>query len=105
MDRFDCQFLMGTFVNVYFNSFIMNKESPEKLLAQVIQSEPNVDSPTLPTRIDLNGKLMNVADLRVESRASNGDFHGAQGRATSEETTLIHQFHSLHQQFKRVNSL
>lgn len=34
MDRFDCQFLMATFVNVYISSFI-RMASPAKLLAQV----------------------------------------------------------------------
>lgn len=34
MDRFDCQFLMATFVNVYISSFIRTA-SPQKLLAQV----------------------------------------------------------------------
>ncbi|CAG9800338.1 unnamed protein product [Chironomus riparius] len=33
MDRFDCQFLMATFVNVYISSFIRTA-SPQKLLAQ-----------------------------------------------------------------------
>lgn len=34
MDRFDCQFLMATFVNVYIHSFIRTP-SPQKLLQQV----------------------------------------------------------------------
>nr|CAD7427639.1 unnamed protein product [Timema monikensis] len=34
MDRFDCQYLMATFVNVYISSFIHNA-SPQKLLQQV----------------------------------------------------------------------
>lgn len=34
MDRFDCQFLMATFVNVYISSFI-RIASPQKLLALV----------------------------------------------------------------------
>lgn len=34
MDRFDCQFLMATFVNVYISSFIRTA-SPQKLLALV----------------------------------------------------------------------
>lgn len=34
MDRFDCQFLMATFVNVYISSFI-RQASPQKLLTQV----------------------------------------------------------------------
>lgn len=34
MDRFDCQFLMATFVNVYISSFIRTA-SPAKLLQQV----------------------------------------------------------------------
>lgn len=34
MDRFDCQFLMATFVNVYISSFIRTP-SPSKLLSQI----------------------------------------------------------------------
>lgn len=34
MDRFDCQFLMATFVNVYISSFI-RIASPQKLLSMV----------------------------------------------------------------------
>lgn len=34
MDRFDCQYLMATFVNVYISSFIQTA-SPQKLLQQV----------------------------------------------------------------------
>ena len=34
MDRFDCQFLMATFVNVYIHSFIRTA-SPQKLMQQV----------------------------------------------------------------------
>lgn len=34
MDRFDCQFLMATFVNVYISSFIRTA-SPQKLLVLV----------------------------------------------------------------------
>lgn len=34
MDRFDCQYLMATFVNVYITSFIRTA-SPQKLLQQV----------------------------------------------------------------------
>ncbi|XP_055687909.1 phosphatidate cytidylyltransferase, photoreceptor-specific-like [Lutzomyia longipalpis] len=39
MDRFDCQFLMATFVNVYISSFIRTA-SPGKLLAQVYTLKP-----------------------------------------------------------------
>lgn len=39
MDRFDCQFLMATFVNVYISSFI-RMASPAKLLAQVFNLKP-----------------------------------------------------------------
>lgn len=35
MDRFDCQYLMATFVNVYISSFIA-MPSPQKLLQQVL---------------------------------------------------------------------
>lgn len=35
MDRFDCQYLMATFVNVYISSFI-RMDSPQKLLQQVL---------------------------------------------------------------------
>ena len=34
MDRFDCQYLMATFVNVYITSFIRT-DSPQRLLQQV----------------------------------------------------------------------
>ena len=37
MDRFDCQFLMATFVNVYIHSFIRTA-SPQKLMQQVCRS-------------------------------------------------------------------
>lgn len=39
MDRFDCQFLMATFVNVYISSFI-HTASPQKLLQQVYSLKP-----------------------------------------------------------------
>lgn len=39
MDRFDCQFLMATFVNVYITSFIQ-RDSPQKLLTQVLYLKP-----------------------------------------------------------------
>ncbi|XP_059472735.1 phosphatidate cytidylyltransferase, photoreceptor-specific [Neocloeon triangulifer] len=39
MDRFDCQYLMATFVNVYISSFIMTT-SPQKLLQQVLTMKP-----------------------------------------------------------------
>lgn len=39
MDRFDCQFLMATFVNVYISSFIQT-EGPQKLLTQVLYLKP-----------------------------------------------------------------
>lgn len=39
MDRFDCQFLMATFVNVYISSFIQT-DSPQKLLTQVLYLKP-----------------------------------------------------------------
>lgn len=39
MDRFDCQFLMATFVNVYISSFI-RVPSPQKLLNQVFNLKP-----------------------------------------------------------------
>lgn len=40
MDRFDCQFLMATFVNVYLTSFIQN-DSPQKLLSQILYLKPD----------------------------------------------------------------
>jgi len=40
MDRFDCQFLMATFVNVYIHSFI-NIPTPGKLLQQVFLLRPD----------------------------------------------------------------
>lgn len=39
MDRFDCQFLMATFVNVYLTSFIQT-DSPQKLLTRVLYLKP-----------------------------------------------------------------
>ncbi|XP_077289246.1 CDP-diacylglycerol synthase [Arctopsyche grandis] len=39
MDRFDCQFLMATFVNVYISSFIKTA-SPQKLLQGVLTLKP-----------------------------------------------------------------
>lgn len=39
MDRFDCQFLMATFVNVYIHSFI-RMASPQKLLQQFYMMKP-----------------------------------------------------------------
>ncbi|XP_046665065.1 phosphatidate cytidylyltransferase, photoreceptor-specific isoform X1 [Homalodisca vitripennis] len=39
MDRFDCQYLMATFVNVYISSFIRTA-SPQKLLQQVFSLKP-----------------------------------------------------------------
>merc|ERR1712045_812998 len=39
MDRFDCQFLMATFVNVYIHSFI-RMASPQKLLQQFYMLKP-----------------------------------------------------------------
>jgi phosphatidate cytidylyltransferase len=40
MDRFDCQFLMATFVNVYIHSFI-NFPTPGKMLQQVFMLKPD----------------------------------------------------------------
>lgn len=40
MDRFDCQYLMATFVNVYITSFIINASSPQKILQQVYNLKP-----------------------------------------------------------------
>merc|ERR1719229_752092 len=39
MDRFDCQFLMATFVNVYIHSFIRTA-SPQKLMQHVFLLKP-----------------------------------------------------------------
>lgn len=39
MDRFDCQFLMATFVNVYISSFIQT-DTPQKLLTRVLYLKP-----------------------------------------------------------------
>ncbi|XP_064096947.1 LOW QUALITY PROTEIN: phosphatidate cytidylyltransferase, photoreceptor-specific-like [Macrobrachium nipponense] len=39
MDRFDCQFLMATFVNVYIISFV-SETSPQKLLQKVYMLKP-----------------------------------------------------------------
>ncbi|XP_064632191.1 phosphatidate cytidylyltransferase, photoreceptor-specific-like isoform X2 [Lineus longissimus] len=40
MDRFDCQLLMATFVNVYYSSFI-RAASPSKLLQHVLAMKPD----------------------------------------------------------------
>lgn len=44
MDRFDCQFLMATFVNVYISSFI-ESDSPQKIYSHVLhmKSEQQVE--------------------------------------------------------------
>lgn len=39
MDRFDCQFLMATFVNVYISTFVKSP-SPHKILQQVNNPVP-----------------------------------------------------------------
>ncbi|XP_012272711.1 phosphatidate cytidylyltransferase, photoreceptor-specific isoform X2 [Orussus abietinus] len=39
MDRFDCQYLMATFVNVYITSFI-HTDSPQRILQQVYSLKP-----------------------------------------------------------------
>lgn len=46
MDRFDCQFLMATFVNVYISSFIRTA-SPAKLLAQVSKFNCIINTKTI----------------------------------------------------------
>ncbi|KAF2879375.1 hypothetical protein ILUMI_26800 [Ignelater luminosus] len=40
LDRFDCQFFMATFVNVYITSFIKNA-TPEKIFNKVLYLEPD----------------------------------------------------------------
>ena len=40
MDRFDCQYLMATFVNVYISSFIRAPD-PQKLYQQLLLLSPN----------------------------------------------------------------
>jgi len=40
MDRFDCQFLMATFVNVYISTFVKSP-SPHKILQQVYTLKPD----------------------------------------------------------------
>ncbi|XP_022654608.1 phosphatidate cytidylyltransferase, photoreceptor-specific-like isoform X2 [Varroa jacobsoni] len=41
VDRFDCQILMATFVNVYYHSFIRAPD-PKKLLAQILLLKPEL---------------------------------------------------------------
>ncbi|UYV83082.1 CdsA [Cordylochernes scorpioides] len=41
MDRFDCQFLMATFVNVYIHSFI-RAPNPQKLLQEIYMMKPDL---------------------------------------------------------------
>lgn len=63
MDRFDCQFLMATFVNVYISSFIRTA-SPQKLLAQVW-------SENYSTYIPLNfSSVSTILGLQFETRAA-----------------------------------
>lgn len=40
MDRFDCQYLMATFVNVYISSFI-RAPNPQKLYQQLLLLSPS----------------------------------------------------------------
>lgn len=40
MDRFDCQYLMATFVNVYIASFIRGP-NPSKLIQQFLTLRPD----------------------------------------------------------------
>ena len=40
MDRFDCQLIMASFVNVYFRSFIWT-QSPNKLFNQLLAFGPD----------------------------------------------------------------
>lgn len=40
MDRFDCQYLMATFVNVYISSFI-RVPSPQKLFQHLVMLDPH----------------------------------------------------------------
>lgn len=61
MDRFDCQFLMATFVNVYISSFIRTA-SPAKLLAQVYNLKPEQQLQFFNTLKD-NLENRNILDL------------------------------------------
>ena len=61
MDRFDCQYLMATFVNVYISSFIQTA-SPQKLLQQVYNLKPEQQLQLFQTLKDSlqNRGLLNV---------------------------------------------
>ena len=61
MDRFDCQFLMATFVNVYIHSFI-NIQTPSKV------ESPPLMSVTKMTNISFSQLLQQVFMLRPEEQ-------------------------------------
>ena len=70
MDRFDCQFLMATFVNVYISSFI-RVPSPQKLLNQVFNLKPE-------QQLALEGRYQEVGRmLRGVMKRYDGSGKGA----------------------------
>ncbi|TMW41374.1 hypothetical protein DOY81_013546, partial [Sarcophaga bullata] len=58
MDRFDCQFLMATFVNVYISSFIRTP-SPSKLLTQIYNLKPEQQMQIFNSLKDSLGDMLN----------------------------------------------
>ncbi|KAH8379142.1 hypothetical protein KR009_003250 [Drosophila setifemur] len=58
MDRFDCQFLMATFVNVYISSFIRTP-SPAKLLTQIYNLKPDQQYQIYQSLKDNLGDMLN----------------------------------------------
>ncbi|TDG52681.1 hypothetical protein AWZ03_000914 [Drosophila navojoa] len=58
MDRFDCQFLMATFVNVYISSFIRTP-SPSKLLTQIYNLKPDQQYQIYQSLKDSLGDMLN----------------------------------------------
>ncbi|KAH8365768.1 hypothetical protein KR093_004240 [Drosophila rubida] len=58
MDRFDCQFLMATFVNVYISSFIRTP-SPAKLLTQIYNLKPDQQYQIYQSLKDSLGDMLN----------------------------------------------
>lgn len=69
MDRFDCQFLMATFVNVYIHSFIRTA-SPQKLMQQVsdnfyLRKEEYSDIEGLRSSLDKGRIAQMFSDMQI----------------------------------------
>lgn len=72
MDRFDCQFLMATFVNVYISSFIRTP-SPAKLLTQV-KNQYN-------SNLNLLIFYLTFLDIQLEARTTIKNFQLTAGKS------------------------